>query len=139
MKTALENLKSKYTGDDLRREVTALIYKLSGTAHRFERQALYRELTGENILVAQAGINRVSEAALRYLIAEPAEVVVFEDKTDEETPVIQLVAGLLVVRKACKRKGAVQKVDGDKVYVLLEDGSVRKPNRERFEKLYSRI
>lgn len=148
MKTQLEALKTKYTGSDLRREVTALIYKLSGPDNRFKRQALYRELTGENILVAQAGVNRLTDAAMRFLTAESGKVV-FMDTTDEqeqETPAAQesaaveltIECGLLVIRKACKRTGVVQEIDNDKVKVLLSDGSVRKPNRERFLKLYQR-
>jgi len=146
MKAQLENLRTKYTGSDLRREVTALIWKLSGPDHRFTRQSLYRELTGQNILVAQAGVNRLVEAAMKYLASDeqPTEeetgTVVFMDNSDVEEQTQQITvsieSGLVVIRKACKRAGVVQSVENDKVTVLLADGSVRKPNRERFMKLY---
>lgn len=158
MKTQLENLRTKFTGSDLRREVTALISKMAGPDNRFKRQALYRELTGENILVAQAGINRLIDTAMKYLATEQeaeqeaeqesGKVVYMADET-EETPTagasekpesleLTVELGLLVIRKACKRSGVVHAVDGDKITVLLADGSKRKPNRERFLKLYQR-
>lgn len=135
---ALEALKAKFNGEYLRREVTALISRLAGPDNRFKRQALYREITGENILVAQAGINRLIDTAMKHL-NEPEGKVVYiapeetadstadsspdtkpetKSNTDSEKLELTVELGLLVIRKACKRTGVVHAVDGDKITVL---------------------
>jgi hypothetical protein len=138
MKNELYFLKAHNTGEELTAKVRELCWVLAGPDARFQRQKALRELTGENILVNQAGVNRLFEKAMEYVNAEP-EKVVFQDETDEATAEkveVGIVAGIAVVRKACKREGVIQSVDGDKVIVLLADGSVRKPNADRFRKLY---
>lgn len=142
MKNELDFLKAHNTGETLAAKVRELCWVLAGPDARFQRQKALRELTGENILVNQAGVNRLFEKAMEYISAKP-EQVVFQDETEEidftppaEKVEVGILAGIAVVRKACKREGVIQSVDGDKVIVLLADGSVRKPNADRFRKLY---
>lgn len=120
-----------------------LTYEYAGPAHRFTRQEICCELTGEKIPLVKAGISHLADYTKAYLKAKAAQKEAApkakptkaptENKVDMPKPAV----GMAVVRKACKRKGSVTAIEGDKVTVTLEDGSVRKPNMARFQKLYN--
>jgi hypothetical protein len=58
-------------------------------------------------------------------------------KSAPAEPKIQIIVGLKVTRKECKREGEVTAIDGEKLTITLADGDVRRPNVKRFNRLYT--
>lgn len=57
--------------------------------------------------------------------------------TEASKTITKAAVGMEVIRKQCQRKGSVTAIEGLKVVVTLEDGSVRRPCSSRFLKLYN--
>lgn len=98
---------------------------LSGPANRFKRQALMKELTGENIPLVKCGISHILEA---LAAAKPAKT----EKPQSAEP----FEGAHIIRKKCGRKGIIKANVNGKLEIQLEDGSIRKPGAHRFSSLY---
>jgi len=135
-----------------------LTYAYAGPANRFVRQAICSHLTGANTPIVKSGISHLadySRAYVKRLTKDGVEGVDYPNglkpekqadkapkqadkakKQSDSAPATAKV-GFKVVRKACQRKGEVTAIEGNIVIVTLEDGSVRKPNSNRFTKLYN--
>jgi hypothetical protein len=123
-----------------------LTWNYSGPGNRFIRQAICSHLTGENTPLVKSGVSHLADytkAYVKRITKEGVEGVDYPNTAKVDTKATKVdtspQVGMAVVRKACKRKGSVTAVNGDKVEVTLEDGSVRKPNVERFTKLYAQL
>lgn len=125
-----------------------LTYEYVGPAHRFTRQEICCELTGEKIPLVKAGISHLADYTKAYLKAKAAakeatKPAKAEPVGIEAAPLTSAdfagMVGKAVIRKACKRKGEVTAFDGTegKMTIKLADGSVRRPNTDRFLKLYN--
>lgn len=134
-------------------------YDYAGPGNRFIRQAICSHLTGQNTPLVKAGISHLADYTRAYVkrltkegvegidypntpkaakASEPSQKV--SAKTEKLTSAdFAGMVGKAVIRKACKRKGEVTAYDGTegKITVTLTDGSVRKPNTDRFLKLYN--
>jgi hypothetical protein len=117
-------------------ELSALILSLSGTDNRFVRQEICNDLTGESIPIVKAGISHLKEYTETWLKSVIAKADAPKaDEPKAEKPII--IIGMKVTRKECKREGVVSAMEGEKLMITLADGDVRRPNVNRFQKLYT--
>lgn len=119
-------------------ELNALIAKLGGTENRFIRQAICNELTGEKIQIVKAGVSHLADYTRKWLqavikAANKKEKAEAQPKAERRP----IEVGMRVVRKECKREGVVAQIEGDKLSITLADGDIRRPNINRFQKLYT--
>lgn len=117
-------------------ELNALILTLSGTDNRFVRQEICNDLTGQSIPIVKAGISHLADYTRTWMQAIIKKV----DKKKDDIPKAErrpLCIGVIVKRKACGRQGTISAIEGDKLTIELADGDVRRPNINRFYKLYT--
>lgn len=121
------------SSDPHKQAIENIIINLAGPDNRFERQNLMEIVTGEKIPLVKCGISHITDAVWknRALFA-PKKAEKSLDPNDSIEPTV----GLKVTRKSCQRKGEVTDIDNGIVTVTLADGSIRRPNIERFKKLY---
>jgi Zn-dependent peptidase ImmA (M78 family) len=117
-----------------------------GPANRFRRQELMKEITGETVPLVKCGITHLKEAIQAadrdsmdkaLAAAKPAKAAKKAAKKPEPTASIELIPGILVIRKQCGRKGVIKANANGKMEIELEDGSIRKPGAHRFKSLYN--
>jgi hypothetical protein len=115
-------------------ELDRVIYTVAGVDNRFVRQKICNELTGESIPLVKCGISHLAQYFMEYM-APKAKPAPKADVPTQETK--EIVVGLKVTRKECKREGVIAAIEGDKLSITLADGTVRNPNINRFQRLYT--
>lgn len=118
-------------------ELNALVLTLSGTDNRFVRQEICNDLQGESTPLVKCGISHLADYTRKWLqsFIKQADAPKAAPKAKAEAPTI--IIGMKVTRKECKREGVVSDMNDGKLVITLADGDVRRPNVQRFTKLYS--
>lgn len=116
-------------------ELNALILQLSGTDNRFVRQEICNDLTGESTPLVKCGISHLAEYTRKWLQTLIKKADATKPKAKAEAPTI--IIGMKVTRKQCQREGVISDMNDGKLVITLADGDVRRPNVQRFTKLYT--
>lgn len=162
LKNELRNLAWGYSGDENRFIRQTIINELTGTKTILAKCGVnalaqvthdYLKMLEQAVIAKhdaeQEGIKGIDypmdeepneiQAEAIGIMQEEAELAgeVTKSADIEAKAITKAVVGMAVIRKQCQRKGSVTAVDGMKVTVTLEDGSVRRPCASRFLKLYN--